>query len=86
MKKYMIKIVDENKIKKIINLLEKAYLTKNKVNASASGRSSSLLAILFHIFLLAGSQENIKKMLLDLLSSLRLRHSILLFGRKIKMS
>ena len=37
------------------------HLTKNKVNASASGRSSSLLTILFHTFLLAGSQEKHKK-------------------------
>ena len=40
--------------------------------------------ILFHIFLLAGSQENIKKFRLRLLFPLRLRHLILLFGRKNK--
>ena len=54
---------------------------KNKVDASAPGHRRPSSTILFHTFLLASSQENIKKLLLRSPLPLRLRHRILLFGR-----
>ena len=66
-----------------IKATKNTLLTKNKVDASTPGHPRPLSTILFHIFLLAGSQENIKKCLLRPRLPLRLRHLILLFGRKI---
>ena len=63
---------------------ENTLLTENKVDASTPGHPQSSSTILFHIFLLAGSQEKIKKCLLRHRLPLRLRHLIFQFGRKIK--
>ena len=42
--------------------LKNTHLTKNKVDASTPGHPQPSSTILFHIFLLVGSQEKIKKM------------------------
>ena len=66
-----------------IKASKNTLLTKNKVDASTPGHPQPSSTILFHIFLLAGSQEDIKKCLLRPRLPLRLRHLILLFGRMI---
>ena len=45
-----------------IKATKNTLLTKNKVDASTPGYTQPSSKILFHIFLLAGSQESIKKM------------------------
>ena len=45
-----------------IKATKNTLLTKNEVDASTPGHPQPSSTILFHIFLLAGSQENIKKM------------------------
>ena len=60
-------------------------LSENKVDASTPGHPQPSSTILFHIFLLAGSQENTKKCLLRHRLPLRFRHLIFQFGCKNKM-
>ena len=45
-----------------IKATKNTLLTKNEVDASTPGHPQPSSTILFHIFLLAGSQENIEKM------------------------